>query len=322
MDRQAEPVGQCHQHPALGSAVEFGHHEAGHIGQLQKRLDLAQRVLAGRRIQHQQGVVRRLGVFLADDADDLRQFLHQILTVLQAARRVDQQKIGAVVLGFGHRVIGQRGGIGPIGRGQHRHPGPLPPDLQLFHRGGTKGVTRRDHHLFAGGAKLAGQLADGGGLARPVDPDHQNHLRALGIKRQRPRHRGHDPGDLGRQNILDFGHRQFAPHPPFGKIGGDPLRRPDPHVGADQQLLKAFEHRIIQRPPCLGPGRRALTKKAAEQPGLAGRRRFVGNRRGWCDAVVRCVFRPGPGGMNICGVNLGLRRSVAADDGLQTLIKL
>ena len=82
MDRQAEPVGQRHQNTALRGPVKLGHHKARDIGDLAEDIDLGQRILAGGGVQHQKRVVRCLGVLLADDADDLGQFLHQVLTVL------------------------------------------------------------------------------------------------------------------------------------------------------------------------------------------------------------------------------------------------
>ncbi len=50
--------------------------------------------------------MRRTVVLLADHADDLGQLFHQVGTVLQAAGRVDHQKVRAVLMGLFHRVIG------------------------------------------------------------------------------------------------------------------------------------------------------------------------------------------------------------------------
>src|SRR6056297_515086 len=76
MDRQAKLVGQRHQNPALRRAVELGHHQPRHIGQFLERLDLAQGVLPRGGIEHQKRIMRRAGIFLADDPDDLGQFFH------------------------------------------------------------------------------------------------------------------------------------------------------------------------------------------------------------------------------------------------------
>src|SRR6478609_3742823 len=66
--------------------------------------------------------------------------------------------------------------------------GALGPHLQLLDSRGAEGVPRGQQHAPALLLAAPRQLADGGGLARTVDPDHQDHERALlGIDRQRAR---------------------------------------------------------------------------------------------------------------------------------------
>ena len=90
--------GERHQNAAAGGAVELGHHQTGHAGDLAEDLDLAKRVLPDGGVEHEQHRVRRVGVDLADDADDLLQLVHQLVAVLQAAGGVDEQHIGALGL--------------------------------------------------------------------------------------------------------------------------------------------------------------------------------------------------------------------------------
>ena len=55
---------------------------------------------------------------------------------------------------------------------------------------------------------------------------------------------------------------------PLGHIRGDPQRRVDAHVGADQQLFELFEHLVIQSGAPRAARRRA--HETAQRPGLAG----------------------------------------------------
>ena len=59
MDRQLEFFGDGDENAAARGAVELGHHEAGDARDLAENLDLAHRVLADRRIEHEQHGVRR-----------------------------------------------------------------------------------------------------------------------------------------------------------------------------------------------------------------------------------------------------------------------
>ena len=84
--------GDGDQNAALGRAVELGHHQAGDAGGVAEGFDLSQRVLADGRVEHENDIVRRGGIDLADGAHDLGEFVHQLRLVLQAAGSVDQDE--------------------------------------------------------------------------------------------------------------------------------------------------------------------------------------------------------------------------------------
>ena len=214
--------------------------------------------------------MRRVGVFLADHAHDLGQFLHQVLAVLQAPRRIDHQKVRAIARGLFHGVKGKAGGVRALGCRQHRHTGALTPDLKLFDGRGAEGVAGGNDHLFSGGAELAGQFADGGGLARAVYTDHQHDLRLLGIKRQGAGHRFHHAGDFLGQQPLDLIDREFFTIAPLGHVAGDAQRGIHAHVRRDEQLFELFEHVVVQF-PAQHLFLRAASQKTAQKPGLGGR---------------------------------------------------
>src|ERR1700722_12921777 len=68
--RQFVFVGQRDQYAAARGAVEFRHHQARNPRGTMKRLDLRQRILSYRGIEHQQHRMRRRSIDLFDDAND------------------------------------------------------------------------------------------------------------------------------------------------------------------------------------------------------------------------------------------------------------
>src|SRR5258707_9600021 len=91
--RQFMLFGQRHQDAAPRGAVELCHDEACNTSRTMKRLDLRQRILSYRGIEHQQYRVRRGGIDLPDDANDFFELAHQFGLVLQAASGIDQQYV-------------------------------------------------------------------------------------------------------------------------------------------------------------------------------------------------------------------------------------
>src|SRR5436190_23882656 len=69
--RQLELLGQRHQDAAARGAVEFRHHEPRDASGTMKCLDLRQRILSHRGIEHQEHRMRRGRIDLLDDANDL-----------------------------------------------------------------------------------------------------------------------------------------------------------------------------------------------------------------------------------------------------------
>ena len=68
MHRKFEAVGNGNEDAAARGAVELGHHQTCDARHLAENLDLAERVLSDRGIEHQQHGVRRGRLDLADDA--------------------------------------------------------------------------------------------------------------------------------------------------------------------------------------------------------------------------------------------------------------
>src|SRR5690606_2935221 len=130
-----------------------------------ENFDLIEGVLPGGGVEGEERRMRRAGIDLLDDADDLFELAHQLVAVLQAPRRVDDEEVAARGSGLGHRVEGEARGVRTRGAGDDGSAGALPPDLELFDGRGAEGVAGRQHHRLAGGAVEARKLADGRGLA-------------------------------------------------------------------------------------------------------------------------------------------------------------
>ena len=146
MNRQCELVGQRHQDAAARRAVELGHHQARHIDQVFEYADLADGVLPGGGIEHQQDIVRCLRVDFLDDPNNLRQFGHKVGFVVQPSGGVDEQQVVAVALRSGEGVKGEACGIGSQLFGHHLAAAAFAPDIELFDGGGAKGVTGGQQH--------------------------------------------------------------------------------------------------------------------------------------------------------------------------------
>ena len=146
MHRQGEFVGDRDQNAAARGAVELGHHEAGDARGAAEDLDLAQRVLPDRGVEHEQHGVRRLGIDLPHHPDDLFEFAHQFGAILQSPRGVHQHDVDAKLAGAGQRVEGEPGRVGALvalDEGGERAPRP---DAQLLDRRGAEGVARGEQH--------------------------------------------------------------------------------------------------------------------------------------------------------------------------------
>ena len=144
---------------------------------LAEHLDLGKGILAGRRVEDEEDIVRRFGVEAAEDAADLGQFVHQVGFVLQPPGGVDDQHVLAGRGRLLDAVEHDPGGIAAFLAGDDRRADAVAPDLQLLDRGGAEGVAGGEQHAIILLLQPMAELADGGRLARAVDADHQDHVR-------------------------------------------------------------------------------------------------------------------------------------------------
>ncbi len=105
LHRQAELVRDRDGDAALRRAVELRQRDAGHADGVVEEPRLLQPVLAGRRVDDEQHLVRRALAPPGDHAPHLRELVHQVRLRVQPAGRVDDHdvRVGA------DRVVGDRG---------------------------------------------------------------------------------------------------------------------------------------------------------------------------------------------------------------------
>jgi hypothetical protein len=149
MHRHREFRGDGDKNTAARSAVELGHCQPGDTDSFLENLDLRQRILADRGIEHEEHGVRRLRVDLFGDTDDLVQFFHQFGAVLQPPCGIDKQNIGPALLRRHNRVEGKTGGVGAGFARNEACAGALRPDFELLDGGGAERIAGREHHRAA-----------------------------------------------------------------------------------------------------------------------------------------------------------------------------
>ena len=123
---------------------------------------------------------------------------------MQPARGVDDDDVVAHRAGFGERPFGARHRIHLTRGVVHPHTGLRRDDRQLLDGRRTSHVRRHDNRVAALFRQPLRQLARGRGLARALQPEHQNHARtsrgllqpALGIAEQREQLIANDLDDL------------------------------------------------------------------------------------------------------------------------------
>src|SRR3982751_1052329 len=174
VDRKAEFLGCGDQHASARGPVELVHDEASHARALAEHFDLRKAVLAGCRVQDQEDIVRGLGIESTEYAADLRQLLHQMRFVLEAAGGVDDEHVLAGRGCLADAVEHNPGSVAAFLARNQRRADAVTPDLQLLDRGRPEGVAGSEQDAVILLLQPMAELADGGGLARTVDADHQD----------------------------------------------------------------------------------------------------------------------------------------------------
>ena len=172
LDRLARDRAHRQRRAAASIAVHPRQDHAGQIDLAREALRDVDRVLSGERIDHQQHFAR------GGDRRDGAHFVHQRLVDMEPPRGIEQQHVDGLELGRLHRAgrdIDRR--LARDDR-QRRNPDLFTQHGELFLRGRAVDVQRRHQRLLAVlFANQLGQLGGRRGLARALQPDHEDHYR-------------------------------------------------------------------------------------------------------------------------------------------------
>ena len=114
-------------------------------------------------------------MLLINDSAYLPKFIHQIFFVVKPSRCINDQKIRLAGFGSLYRVKHYGRGITAHALADHRHLGPLRPDLQLLIRCRAEGIRRCQHDRPPHLLKAQSQLSHRGCFAYAVYADHKHH---------------------------------------------------------------------------------------------------------------------------------------------------
>jgi len=173
---------------------------------------------------------------------------------MQAARRIDQDDVGGPLLRRCHCIENDGGGVLPLLVCDNRCANPVSPEFELLDCGGAERVCGGKNDALAIPAEGAGQLRNAGRLSCTVDADHEDYRGrerpvlialvtpelSLAVNRLQQR----DKLIAERFSYL-FGllHPLFAD--PASHFVEYHLRRFDPRVGADQNLLELVPQLVV-----------------------------------------------------------------------------
>ncbi len=228
-------------------------------------------VLAGRRVQDEEDLVRRAGELPSHDPPHLLQLLHQVDLCVEPSRGVDDHNPRPAGLRGADGVIDDGGGVGVRRLADQRDIYPLCPRLELFDGRRTEGVRGDERHRMPLRFQLMGQLSDRRGLSRTVHPDDHDRI---DLSRRNPEGGLVLQEDLPHRLPEDFPEdlraAEFLPSHPFLQRRDEFPGEGRPHVGDDEGLFQFIEERLID---LLAPQDDVVDIRKKEFPGL-GEPRF------------------------------------------------
>jgi hypothetical protein len=241
-DGEAKLVRQPHQHTTLGGAVELGEDQPGDRSGLGEDPGLRDGVLPRIRVEHEQRLVGSVWEGPADHTNDLAQLLDERLARLQTPGGVDQSHVDVPSGGGLEGVEGHSGRVAARAPPHDLAADTLPPGLELLERGSAKGVAGAEDHRAARLAVVSRELAEGGGLPRAVDAEHEHHVGRAPVRHAFGRQL--HGAQLGRHRVAQ--HLAHARGIPAAGLLAYSLEQAlggaHPEIRAEQQRLELAEH--------------------------------------------------------------------------------
>ena len=220
--------------PPFAEPSSFVSATPGHADGVVEEARLLQAVLAGRRVDDEQHLVRRAFAPAGDHAAHLGELVHQVRLRVQAAGGVDQHDpvLGADgVVGDGRRVAAALAA-------DERRVRALGPDLELLLGGGAERVGGADASLAAALAQRLASLPIVVVLPVPLTPTTRITAGSwCDVERRRL---AEQRGDLLGERGLQLG-QVLARLEPADQLG----RRAHADVGVDQRLLEPLPRRVV-----------------------------------------------------------------------------
>ena len=158
LDGQPELVGDRDRHASSRGAVELRQRDAGDTGGLTEESRLLQAVLARRRVDDEQGLVRCALDSAGEHPADLGELVHQVRLRVQPAGGVDDDDILPARARRLDGVECDRSRIGAAAGADEVGSGALGPDLELLLGGGAERVGSTEHDRAPVSASFAASL--------------------------------------------------------------------------------------------------------------------------------------------------------------------
>ena len=176
----------------------------------------------------------------------LAQLLHEVALRVQPAGRVGQDQVVAAGGGPLHGVEHNGGGIAALAAAHDVGPRTVGPRAELLGGRGPEGVGRGHDDRAPAVELLAGDLADGRGLAHAVDTHEEPHVGPAGLEAHRAVALGQKALQLGLEAVeQDLGISDALVGGRGAQVGEHPLGGRHTHVGTDQGLLELIPRLVV-----------------------------------------------------------------------------
>src|SRR5690606_246724 len=114
---------------------------------------------------------------------DLAQLVHQADLVLQATGSIDHDNVDFLLDASGNSFKGNRSRISAVDLGTHgRHAHTVAPSGKLLGGSSAEGICCTEQYILVFCDQNTGHLADGCGLAYPIDADNHDDAWAVRVR--------------------------------------------------------------------------------------------------------------------------------------------
>src|SRR5262245_37985813 len=175
----SEVILDCYNNAGFAAAIEFGHDKASESKRVLKLACLAKRITARRRIDYQQGFVRRVRIEFAESAFYLLELGHQICFRVLATSGVAKQEIDLLLRCPLMRFVTKRRGICTVLAANYFNAESFCPDVELLDSRRAKRVCGREHDRMAFMHEITREFCGRCCFAGSVHADNQKHSRLV-----------------------------------------------------------------------------------------------------------------------------------------------